>query len=217
MARRRVTAKSRAASRRNLERARAARRRKVFATVAGVGAVTTAGVVARHKLSGSKLSYNSGPNVSTVTGSPLGRGTSIGRNHLTVKTATTRRTLSYTHRKLDHGPRDVIRHMPGPAKVSRRRFERYNVAHTPQQKVHSAQRIPPNSVLSKSAPGARRISEFEAVQRTNSYMNSRRFKGSTRTQNRLRQRVLNEYRKQPRYDASRTAATRKNRRRNMGR
>lgn len=59
----RTTAKQRVASRRNLVQARKKRNRRIAAgaAIVGVGALTTAGVVARHKLSGSSFSKQSMP------------------------------------------------------------------------------------------------------------------------------------------------------------
>lgn len=210
--RRRITAKTRAASRRNLVKARAKRHRRALGFAAGVAAVTTAGVVARHQLSGSELKFTAGSSTSSLTGNKLKSGVHRTRGGYRVTAGKRTVRATYTHRKMkiDSSPLAVVHRRPASS-IEKRRMNRFNVAHTPSQKGHSAQRG------MQARHGAIRISEFEAQRRTNSYMDSRRRKGSAAAQLRRRNRALNYYRNQPRYDNSASKGTRSNRRRNMGR
>jgi hypothetical protein len=101
--RKRTTARQRVASRRNLVQARKKRNRRIAIGVGAVsvGALTTAGVVARHRLSGSSFSKTTHANVSSVTGKQLPSGTRFAVNRagaslIRAKGATKTR-LSYNH------------------------------------------------------------------------------------------------------------------------
>jgi len=192
MARRyRTTAKQIGASRRNLVKARNARRRKAIAIVAGVGAVGAGVAVASRK---GVITKTTGANVSTVTGKRLPRGVSVSRTGVVLRTGKNKTRINVNGAKIAGSPSARNGYKPPNART-RRKMDKFNYAHTESQKERSAMRFHPKGV---AGVGNRRIETDEVGRRTNSYMNS--LKSRKQTERRRRQ-AQKYYETQPRYDA----------------
>lgn len=192
---RRKTARQIAASKRNLVKARNARRRRAIATVAGVAAVG-AGLAVASKSGAVKKT--TGANVSTVSGQRLKRGVSVSKRAVVVRTGKNKTTLSVQKPDRLNLRGKGAGSYKAPRGRTERKMNQFNRAMTESQKERSAMRFNPKGVNVKG----RKIEQDEVIRRTNAYVSSLPKRKQT---TKARRQATNYFSSQSRYDARGTS------------